>query len=143
MILVILHQQYLQKSEKVKNTDYWDSSIQKYLSLKRHDIHKTVSIMSDVKIQATAVTPLSGLEGMSKENSCIFGHPKVHMKTIPVLEGYTPKMMLTTGSITHPNYTDSKAGKKSEFHHQYGFVIVEVENESITQKKFKHDFMPS
>jgi len=122
----------LKKAEKVKNTDYWDSSIQKYLSLKRHDIHKTVSIMSDVKIQATAVTPLSGLEGMSKENSCIFGHPKVHMKTTPVLEGYAPKMMLTTGSITYPNYTDSKAGKKSEFHHQYGFIIVEIENEDIT-----------
>jgi hypothetical protein len=122
----------LKKSEKAKNTDYWDPSIQKYLSLKRHDIHKTVSIMSDVKIQATAVTPLSGLEGMSKENSCIFGHPKVHMKTIPVLEGYAPKMMLTTGSITYPNYTDSKAGKKSEFHHQYGFVIVEIENDEIT-----------
>jgi hypothetical protein len=69
---------------------------------------------------------------MSKENSCIFGHPKVHMKTIPVLEGYAPKMMLTTGSITYPNYTDSKAGKKSEFHHQYGFVIVEIEDDEIT-----------
>lgn len=121
----------LKKSDKLKKTDYWMPELTPYLSLNRHDIHQHVSVMSDVKIQATAVNPLSGLEGLSKENSCIFGHPKVHMKPIPVLEGYIPKMIMTTGAITIPNYTDSKAGKKSEFHHQYGFVIVEIQDNEI------------
>tara|TARA_R110001592_G_scaffold128057_5_gene340092 strand:- start:2809 stop:4383 length:1575 start_codon:yes stop_codon:yes gene_type:complete len=121
----------LKKSAKAKTNDYWMSELNPYLSLNRHDIHKTVSVMSDCKIQATATNPLSGLEGLSKENSCIFGHPKVHMKMIPVLEGYNPKMIMTTGAITKPNYTDSKAGKKSEFHHQYGFVVVEIQNDEV------------
>ncbi len=114
-----------------QDEEFWDSKIVQYLDANRHDIHKYMSIMSDVKIQPTAVNPMSGMEGMSKENSCIFGHPKVHMTTIPVLDSDSPKMMLTTGAITEINYTDSKAGKKSEFHHQLGFVIVEIENEDV------------
>ena len=117
-------------SEQEEN-EWWDSKIVKYLDANRHDIHKYMSIMSDVKIQPTAVNPMSGMEGMSKENSCIFGHPKVHMTTIPVLDSNSPKMMLTTGAITEINYTDSKAGKKSEFHHQFGFVIVEIESSEV------------
>jgi hypothetical protein len=87
--------------------------------------------MSDVKIQPTAVDPMTGLQGMSGINSCIFGSPKVQLETIPVLEGNIPKMMLTTGACTVNNYTDSKAGKKGEFHHTLGFVIVEIKDDEV------------
>ena len=100
----------------------------KYADANRHDIHKYVSIMSDVKVQPTAVNPMSGMQGMSGVNSCVFGSPKVQMEMIPVLEGNKPKMMLTTGSVTMKNYTDSKAGKKGEFHHVYGFAVVEIKD---------------
>ncbi len=118
--------------DKTNETEeYWDESLLPYLDANRHDIHKFLSIMGDVKIQPTAINPMSGMEGMSRENSCIFGHPKVHLQMIPVLNTYNPKMMLTTGAITKLNYSDSKSGKKSEFHHQFGFVIVEIENDEI------------
>jgi hypothetical protein len=97
----------------------------------RHDIHKYVSVMSDLKIQPTAVNPMSGLEGMSGINSCIFGSPKVQMEMIPVLEGGKPKQMITTGAVTKMNYTDSKSGKKGEFHHTFGFVIVEIKDKEV------------
>ena len=112
-----------------ENNEFWDSKVVKYLDANRHDIHKYVSILSDVKIQPTAVDPMTGLQGLSGINSCIFGSPKVHMETIPVLVKQKPKMMLTTGSITKKNYTDSKSGKKGEFHHTFGFVIVEIKDE--------------
>jgi len=89
-----------------------------------------MSVFSDLKIQPTAVNSLSGMQSMSKGNSCIFGHPKVHMETIPVLEGHQPKMILTTGACTVKNYTDSKAGKKGEFYHTLGFCIVEIKNKN-------------
>ena len=85
--------------------------------------------MSDVKIQPTAVNPMTGMQGMSGLNSCIFGSPKVQMEMIPVLEGCKPKMMLTTGACTIKNYTDSKSGKKGEFHHTLGFVIAEIKDD--------------
>jgi hypothetical protein len=112
-----------------KKYDVWSKRIEKYLDANRHNIHKYVSIMSDVKIQPTAVNPMTGLQGMSGVNSCVFGSPKVQMEMIPVLEGSVPKMMVTTGACTMKNYTDSRAGKKGEFHHTLGFVIVEIKDD--------------
>ena len=114
-----------------KKYDVWSKRIEKYLDANRHDIHRYVSIMSDVKIQPTAVNPMTGLQGMSGVNSCVFGSPKVQMEMIPVLEGSLPKMMVTTGACTLRNYTDSRAGKKGEFHHTLGFVIVEIKNDEV------------
>jgi hypothetical protein len=112
-----------------KKQDWWSTRVGKYLDANRHDIHKYVSIMSDVKIQPTAVNPMTGMEGLSGINSCVFGSPKVQMEMIPVLEGQLPKMMLTSGACTLRNYTDSKSGKKGEFHHTLGFTIVEIKDD--------------
>lgn len=115
-----------------KGEEFWEKRVLPYLDANRHDIHKYVSIMSDVKIQPTAVNPMTGLQGLSAESSCIFGAPKMQMETIPVLEGNKPKLMLTTGSCTLSNYTDTKSGKKGEFHHMIGFVVVEIaDNETF------------
>lgn len=111
-----------------KSADFWVDEVLPYLDANRHDIHKYLSVMSDVKIQPTADNPMSGLQGMSGINSCVFGSPKVQKEMIPVLEGNKPKMMLTTGSVTKMNYTDSKSGKKGEFHHIFGFVIIEIKD---------------
>jgi hypothetical protein len=98
-----------------KNHDTWVKELRPYLDAARHNIHKYVSIMSDIKIQPTASNPMSGMEGISGINSCIFGSPRVHMQVIPALEGYKPKVMWTTGAVTVENYTDSKSGKKENF----------------------------
>ena len=125
-----------------RNHDTWAEEIQEYLDANRHNAHKYLSILSDVKIQPTAVNPMSGLEGMSGINSCVFGAPKVQMQMIPVLHGQKPKMMLTTGAVTQKNYTDSKAGKKGEFHHIFGFVVIEIKDDEtffIRQVTAKND----
>jgi hypothetical protein len=57
------------------------------------------------------------------------GHPRSHLKFLPVLEGYPNKLLLTTGAITLENYTDTKIGKASEFNHQIGCVIVELDGD--------------
>ena len=111
-----------------ESEEFWDDNVLKYLDYNRHDIHKFLSILSDVRIQPTAVNPMSGMQGISGANSCIFGSPKVQLEVIPVLEGSKPKIMLTTGAVTKHNYTDSKSGKKGEFHHTYGFVVVEIKD---------------
>lgn len=118
-------------SQNQQDEEKWDNNIVKYLDANRHDIHEYVSILSDIKIQPTAVNPMTGLQALSGVNSCIFGSPKVQLEMIPVLEGCKPKMMLTTGSITKKNYTDSKAGKTGDFHHTFGFVIVEIKDDEI------------
>ena len=114
-----------------KNFETWSERIEAYLDAGRHEIHKHMWIMSDVKIQPTAVDPMTGLQGMSGINSCIFGSPKVQLEMIPVLQDNMPKMMMTTGACTVRNYTDSKSGKKGEFHHTLGFVIVEIKDKDV------------
>lgn len=117
----------LVQSNSIKES--WRPELLPYLDANRHYIHKYVSIMADIKIQPTATNPMSGLQGMSGLNSCIIGAPKVHMEVVPVLDSSKPKIMLTTGAVTHKNYTDSNSGKKGEFHHTYGFVIIEIDDE--------------
>lgn len=111
--------------------EFWVNDVLPYADANRHDIHKYLSIMGDVKIQPTAVNPMTGMNALSDVNSCIFGAPKVQMEMIPVLDGEVPKMMLTTGALTLKNYVDSKAGKVGDFHHTFGFVIVEIKNDEV------------
>jgi hypothetical protein len=108
--------------------EHWDNDILPYADANKQHIHKNLELLSDIKIQPTAINPLTGMEGVSGLCSCIFGHPKMQFKVIAALEGYEPKMMFTTGAVTKSNYTDSRAGKKGEFHHVFGFVIVEIKD---------------
>lgn len=113
-----------------KDDDYWDECLNEYLSYSRLDLHQGITVAGDVKIQPTATNPLSGFEGLTGDKSTIFGHPRVHLESLPVLEGHPFKFLLTTGAVTLRNYTDSKAGKKGEFHHTFGFVIVEIKDKN-------------
>lgn len=115
-------------TDEQKDNEWWDNNIVKYLTLNRHNLNSGISILSDVPIQPTASNPLLGLEGMTGEHSCVVGHPRFELKTIPVMEGCKPKIMFTTGSCTKSNYTSSKAGKKGEFNHSIGFAIVEIKD---------------
>lgn len=111
--------------------EFWAKEVLPYLDAARHDVHKYLSILSDIKVQPTASTPLTGMESVSGINSCVIGHPRVHMRVVPILEGYKPKAMWTTGAVTKMNYTDSKQGKGGEFHHTLGFVVVEIKDKEV------------
>jgi len=106
----------------------WNPRVLPYLYAGRQTAHKHLIVAGDVKISPTAVNPMVSMEGFSGPESSIFGHPKMQLQMVPVLEGRAPKMMMTTGACTVENYTDSKAGKKGEFHHSLGFAIVEVKD---------------
>ena len=109
----------------------WNEATRPYWIASKHDVHNYLTILGDIKISPTAKYPLTGIQGLSQGKSIIIGHPKLHLKTEPTLQGYANKTVLTTGSVTVPNYTDSKAGKVAENSHKLGFVIVEIRNEKI------------
>lgn len=111
--------------------DWWTNDIKQYLDLKRHEVCDNLVILGDLKIQPTAEFPLSGLEALTKGRSAIIGHPKMHLSSTPVLEGEHKQVLYSTGVITEPNYTDSKAGKKGDSHHTFGFVVVEIDSDDF------------
>ncbi len=119
------------KTQEDRDIIKWSNELLPYLTANRHNIHKYLMILADVKAQPTAHNPLSGFEGLSGFESSILGHPKQHLKSLPILEGHPHKILMSTGAITKPNYTDSKAGKKGEFDHVYGFAVVEIRDEEV------------
>lgn len=106
--------------------DWWDADIRPYLIANRHKLSNNLTVVGDLKIQPTASLPLSGIEGLTRSESCIIGHPRQHFYFTHTLDNAPFKLLMSTGSVTLCNYTDSKAGKRGEFNHEYGFVIVEI-----------------
>lgn len=115
-------------TENQKEDDWWDNDIVKYLTINRHNLNNNISILADVKIQPTSSQPLQGLDGMTGDHSSIVGHPRLELKTVPVMNPKKPKLLFTTGAITKPNFTESKAGAKGSFHHSLSFAIVEIKD---------------
>jgi hypothetical protein len=116
------------KDSEERNLISWHPRVLDYLTANRHNVHKYLNVLADVKIQPTAENPLRGFEGFSGLESTVIGHPKQNLRSLPILEGYPHKILMSTGAVTRPNYTDTKSGKKGEFHHTYGFLVVEVKD---------------
>lgn len=116
-------------STKSKDYDYWDKKLEPYLLDKHLKLNDKIRVMGHVKIQPTAVSPLSGFDSYTGEDSAVFGHPNIELKCIPTPSRKIPKILSTTGAITIPNYTDSKAGHKGEFHHSLAASIIEIDTE--------------
>lgn len=113
-----------------EDDEWWDARVLPYLTLNRHALNSNISILADIKIQPTAANPLQGLEGMTGTHSCVVGHPRIELKSVAVVEGL-PKLLFTTGACTILNYSDTKAGKKGEFHHSIGAAVVEIKDNKV------------
>lgn len=103
----------------------WDPILESYLFNGRELIHENLMVLGDIKMQATAVSPIAGWESISGPYSAILGHPKLEMRMVPTPQQAFPKMIITTGACTKRNYTDTRAGKRGEFHHTFGACLVE------------------
>jgi hypothetical protein len=117
--------------------EWWAKQLVQYLVNERVELCNNLIVLGNIKIQPTQSEPLSGLEGFGGTDSTIVGHPKIQLRSVPTLNG-KPKLMLTTGSVTVSNYTDSKAGHKADFHHSIGAVVVEVDDDGIFHVRHVH-----
>ena len=127
-----------QWSQAQQNADWWgigpvreangeENPLRPYLHNTRKKLCDSLVLAADVKIQPTAVRPLSGFEALTGAESTILGSPKMQLVSVPSPAGRHAKILTTTGACTVKNYTDTKAGKLGEFHHFLGAIIVEVD----------------
>lgn len=128
-----------QWTESQANAEWWDESVAKYLYNGRKKLNENLVLLGDVKTQPTATRPLSGFEGMTGSESCILGHTRLQFTVIPAPANRFPKILTTTGAVTVPNYTDSKAGKLGEFHHVYGACIVDIVGKKFHMRQLLAD----
>lgn len=119
-------------SQWTKNNDsheWWAKEVVPHLYDGRFDLNKSLTVLADIKVQPTAEAPLTGLESVTGIRSSILGHPKVSLKSVPTLGHMLPKILATTGAVTVENYSDTKAGKKGEFHHTLGAIVVNLDKD--------------
>jgi hypothetical protein len=121
-------------TESQANAEWWlehpkldERPLQKYLWNVRKELNKNITVLGDIKIQPTAISPLTGFEGITHGESGIFGHTKLQLKVVATPQGKYPKILTTTGACTVKNYTDTRAGKLGEFHHTLAAIVVEVD----------------
>lgn len=83
-------------------------------------------------VKPQAIRPLSGLERFANYDiSTIFASPKQFMKVVPNSVHDIPKILMTTGAVTMPNYSlQHRIGQIAERDHVFGAIIVEIENET-------------
>lgn len=110
-----------------ENAEYWDAAVRPYLWNQRRALNANLTVMGDIKIQPTAVSPLTGADALSSASSGIIGHPKLQFKCVPTPSSRMAKILTTTGACTVENYTDSRAGRIGEFHHSLAAVMVELD----------------
>ncbi len=126
-------------SAKQASEDWWDPAVVPYLFNVRKKLCPNLVLVGDVKTVHTASSPLTGFESLTGAESCIIGHPKMQLVSVPVPTGRFPKLLTTTGACTRRNYTDTKAGKLGAFHHFLGALVVETEGKKFWIRQVNAD----
>ena len=107
-------------------------SIDPFIVHDRIRIGDEVDFCGEMNTLPTAVTPLSGFSTYTRGRWGIFPHPKVQLESVATMKHERAKQLISTGSITLPNYVRKKAGIKATFHHQIGAVLVEMTPDGAT-----------
>lgn len=128
-----------QWTAKQEDHEWWAPEVVPHLFNVRKKLNANLVIAADVKTQPTASSPLSGFESLTGAESCILGHTKMAFRSVPVPTGRYPKILTTTGAVTKPNFTDSKAGKLGHFHHFLGALLVELDGKRFHIRQLNAD----
>lgn len=115
-------------NEKGEEPKY-DPKLEKYFFDQSAQLAKGLILGGELDITPTATNPLSGFDNYFQGNSGIVPHPKVALQSLPGLGEEKARFLYTTGAITQRNYIQKKAGQKAEFHHNYGALMVEVDDD--------------
>jgi hypothetical protein len=107
------------------NDVWWPDEVVPFLCESIVKIHPELWVMGNMRIQATATNPLTGLETISHNASAIYGHNQLQMKTIPTPQQDLPKQLWASGSCSVQNYSKTKAGVKGEHHHTIAGLVIE------------------
>lgn len=109
--------------------DWFDERIKPYIVDEPIQLAKDLIWCGELNILPTAVNPLSGFHSYTKNASGIIPHAKVHLESLPTAKDEPVRILYTTGAVTQRNYLQKKAGQKASFHHIFGALLVEIDND--------------
>lgn len=117
------------KQASDKEKVWYDPQVEPHFVDRPVEIAPGLVWCGEMNILPTAVKPLQGLEVYTGRKSGIFPHAKVQMQSVASGKHEPTKFNYTTGTVTKRNYIQKKEGLKAEFHHVYGGLIVEVDDQ--------------
>lgn len=121
------------KGKKSVQEELWyDERISKYIQEYDIKIAPGLVFCAELDILPTAKDPLSGLDNFTGHNSMVVPHAKLHMRSYAgLLSGQDQRFGYTTGACTLRNYIDRRAGQIANYHHVYGALYVEVDDNGV------------
>jgi hypothetical protein len=128
-------------TDKPQEKELWyDPEIRDYIRDSRIELGKGLVWCGEYNALPTNVNPLANLESYTGRKSAIFPHAKLAMRSIPTMQGEGVKLNYTTGTVTQRNYIQKREGVIAEFHHIYGGLLVEVnENGNWWVRQLNYD----
>jgi len=115
---------------RTAHDDVFDEVLQQYLLRRDKDknLNDKIKVSPNYSIKPQQIDPVTGLGRFTQSDvTTIFASPKQRLKVIPNSNDSLPKILMTTGAITHPNYKEDRIGEIAARDHVYGAIVVEVE----------------
>ena len=137
--LLIVPQRYKNPS-LMQSSDgaVWDARLD-YMSVDI-ELSSRVLLAGAARPQATSSRPLSGYGGYGKGRSVIVGHSRIALTSIPRLLPDAAQYAITTGSISVPQYSDTKNGSLGMFHHVNAALLIELDRPNSSMW-FRHLYL--
>lgn len=92
-------------------------------------LNDNIYVMQDLLVKAENPNPLDKpSEVVDIGKTGIIASPKIRMKVYHDENAEAHKILVSTGAVTHANYSLTEKGRMARLRHQYGALIVEVES---------------
>lgn len=114
-----------QRFAQLAEEDFADSLLD-FITDEPISIGDNVKFCPELNLTPTMVRPLQGLQTYTKRAWGVFPHTKISLETVATHKERPTKFNFTTGAVTHPHYTPTKAGYRAHFDHMHGACVVEV-----------------
>lgn len=110
---------------------WYDPVLEPFFIREQVKIAPRLVVCAELDIIPTAINPLGGLDDYTGPNSGIVPHTRLAMKSYATMKHEPTKFMYTTGAVTQRNYIDRRAGQLASFHHVYGALYIEVDEDGV------------
>jgi len=108
---------------------WFDPRIAPYISDNSIQVADDLVWCGELNVLPTMKFPLTQFKTYTRHDSAIIPHAKMAMESVPVMPGAVPRMLYTTGAVTQRNYVQKTAGQVADFHHVFGAILVEIDDD--------------
>lgn len=136
--LTILSMAGMNGFETKLNPYFDDKNVLYSMKEKNSKLNENIKISAMIEPPQNMDIPNTRDRFVQKDQSVIMAHTKQRLRCVPTSNHSFPKLIMTTGACTHPNYNIDRekptANRRSDIalmDHQYGAVIVEIINDDM------------